>query len=146
MHARKARQFLSGVTGLVAVLGFGLVCAAQDSPQPQPPQQAQDRPILSQDRIGTNPTGQSEAQPLRPADGQRHGLPLETYGVAPGTKFLVALEEDLGTKGTQEKAKFKVRTLEPLEAPAGEMRLIAAAAIGGTRLIDNLALGSPVHG
>jgi pantoate--beta-alanine ligase len=37
-------------------------------------------------------------------------------------------------------------TLEPLEAPAGEMRLIAAAAIGGTRLIDNLALGSPVHG
>lgn len=37
-------------------------------------------------------------------------------------------------------------TLEPLEAPAGEMRLIAAAAIGGTRLIDNLALGSPAHG
>jgi pantoate--beta-alanine ligase len=31
-------------------------------------------------------------------------------------------------------------TLEPLEAPAGEMRLIAAAVIGPTRLIDNLAL------
>ena len=31
-------------------------------------------------------------------------------------------------------------TLEPVEAPAGEMRLIAAAAIGPTRLIDNLAL------
>jgi len=31
-------------------------------------------------------------------------------------------------------------TLEPLEAPAGDMRLIAAAVIGGTRLIDNLAL------
>jgi pantoate--beta-alanine ligase len=30
-------------------------------------------------------------------------------------------------------------TLEPLDAPAGEMRLIAAAVIGGTRLIDNLA-------
>jgi pantoate--beta-alanine ligase len=31
-------------------------------------------------------------------------------------------------------------TLEPLGAPAGEMRLIAAAVIGRTRLIDNLAL------
>jgi pantoate--beta-alanine ligase len=31
-------------------------------------------------------------------------------------------------------------TLEPLEAPVGDMRLIAAAAIGTTRLIDNLAL------
>jgi pantoate--beta-alanine ligase len=31
-------------------------------------------------------------------------------------------------------------TLEPLDAPAGEMRLIAAAVIGSTRLIDNLAV------
>ena len=31
-------------------------------------------------------------------------------------------------------------TLEPLEAPQGEMRLIAAAVIGSTRLIDNLAV------
>jgi pantoate--beta-alanine ligase len=31
-------------------------------------------------------------------------------------------------------------TLEPLDAPAGEMRLIAAAVIGTTRLIDNLAI------
>ena len=31
-------------------------------------------------------------------------------------------------------------TLEPLEAPAGEMRLIAAAVIGATRLIDNFAV------
>jgi len=29
-------------------------------------------------------------------------------------------------------------TLEPLEAPSGEMRLIAAATIGNTRLIDNV--------
>ena len=29
-------------------------------------------------------------------------------------------------------------TLEPLDAPAGEMRLIAAATIGTTRLIDNI--------
>lgn len=31
-------------------------------------------------------------------------------------------------------------TLEPIEAPSGDMRLIAAAVIGATRLIDNLAL------
>lgn len=31
-------------------------------------------------------------------------------------------------------------TLEPLEAPQGEMRLIAAAVIGTTRLIDNIAV------
>ena len=31
-------------------------------------------------------------------------------------------------------------TLEPLEAPAGQMRLIAAAVIGSTRLIDNMAV------
>ena len=37
-------------------------------------------------------------------------------------------------------ALVDARTLEPLDAPAGEMRLIAAAAIGPTRLIDNLPL------
>jgi pantoate--beta-alanine ligase len=31
-------------------------------------------------------------------------------------------------------------TLEPVDAPEGEMRLIAAAVIGATRLIDNLAV------
>jgi pantoate--beta-alanine ligase len=31
-------------------------------------------------------------------------------------------------------------TLEPLAVPAGEMRLIAAATIGATRLIDNVAV------
>jgi phosphotransferase system glucose/maltose/N-acetylglucosamine-specific IIC component len=46
-------------------------------------------------------------------------LPLESYGVAPGTKFLVALEDELNTKGTPENSRFKVRTLEPLEAGSG---------------------------
>jgi hypothetical protein len=53
------------------------------------------------------------------ADGERHGLPLETYAVTPGTKFLVRLEDELGTKATKENDRFKVRTLEPLEAGNG---------------------------
>src|ERR1700688_4505172 len=111
MTARHWRRFSSGVTVLTAALGLGIACAAQEASQDQPPQPSQDRPVISQDHIG-----KAEGSEIKAADGKRHGLPLETYGVAPGTKFLVALEDDLGTKGTPEKAKFKVKTLEPLEA------------------------------
>lgn len=41
-------------------------------------------------------------------------------------------------------ALVNAATLEPLETPLGEMRLIAAAVIGGTRLIDNLPLSNNV--
>ena len=37
-------------------------------------------------------------------------------------------------------ALVDAETLEPIDAPQGEMRLIAAAIIGSTRLIDNLAV------
>ncbi len=117
MQVRKRRHALSAVAALGAVLGSGMVCAAQDSSQDRPPEQSQkapEKPIVSEDHIGP-----AADQSITPADGKRHGLPLESYGVAPGTRFLVALEDDLGTKGTQEKAKFKVRTLEPLEAGEG---------------------------
>lgn len=107
------RALLSGAV-LAVVLGGGTAFPAQEATQNQPPQQSQDRPIVSEDRIG-----KPDDQELKAADGKRHGLPLETYGVAPGTKFLVALEDDLGSKGTPEKAKFKVRTLEPLQAGSG---------------------------
>src|SRR5260370_1266890 len=54
------------------------------------------------------------------ADGRRHAnLPEEAYAVVPGTKFLVRLEEELDTKETREKKRFKVTTLEPLEAGSG---------------------------
>jgi hypothetical protein len=62
--------------------------------------------------------GQSAPEPQQ-ADGRRHGLPPETYAVAPGTKFLVVLEQDLTSRGTEENAKFIVRTVEPLEAGRG---------------------------
>jgi hypothetical protein len=55
----------------------------------------------------------------RVADGQRHGLPLETYAVVPGTRFLVSLEQNLNTKDVRQNQVFHVRTLEPLEAGSG---------------------------
>ncbi|MDP9338274.1 MAG: hypothetical protein M3P45_05335 [Acidobacteriota bacterium] len=71
----------------------------------------------------------STAEP-QPADGRRHGRPAELYAVAPGTKFLVVLEQDLTTKDTQENAKFVVRTVEPLEAGSG-IYLPAGAEVHG---------------
>lgn len=73
--------------------------------------------------------------------------------IVDGTPVRMAL--DTGRKMLVEAAFSRIdyfalvdsATLEPLEAPAGDMRLIAAAAIGGTRLIDNVPLGSPAaHG
>jgi hypothetical protein len=85
------------------IFGAGIARSAQSSAQ-EPAQETSPRP---------------SQQPRQKADGERHGSPLETYAVAPGTKFLVKLEDELGTKGTQENATFKVRTLEPLEAGSG---------------------------
>ena len=64
------------------------------------------------------------------ADGERHGLPLEVYGVAPGTRFLVKLEEEMTTRAARQNQAFRVRTLEPLEAGQG-IYLPAGAVITG---------------
>jgi len=124
-----ARTMRLGAALALGILGAGAGVWAQEGSQGQPPQQSQERPIISQDRIGAgdkadqgdkNVVQAPEDQNARVvADGKRHGQPLETYGVAPGTKFLVALDGDLGTKDTQERARFTVRTLEPLEAGSG---------------------------
>ncbi len=94
---------LFGAACAVALLGLGLAEAtaaqepSQDSPAVAPP-----------------------AGPARPADGRRQAdLPVEAYAVVPGTRFLVRLEEELDTKETREKKRFKVTTLEPLEAGSG---------------------------
>jgi hypothetical protein len=71
---------------------------------------------IRQNRMQDN--GQSAPEPQQ-ADGRRHGLPPQTFAVAPGTKFLVVLEQDLTSKGTEENTKFVVRTVEPLEAGRG---------------------------
>jgi hypothetical protein len=107
MKSLKVRAVLVSTATLALVLGAGTARGGQTTAQ----------------EIAQEPTretsAQSQEQPRQKADGERHGLPLETYAVAPGTKFLVKLEDELGTKGTQENAKFKVRTLEPLEAGSG---------------------------
>ena len=73
-------------------------------------------PVNAQD-VPPQPLPPSAAQK---ADGSRDSnLPLEAYAVAPGTKFLVRLEDELGTRQSQENRKFKVKTLEPLEAGNG---------------------------
>jgi len=73
-----------------------------------------------------NSAGAGEAGPVRApepqrqkADGGAARLPIEAYAVTPGTKFLVKLEDELSTKDTRENTKFKVKTLEPLEAGSG---------------------------
>jgi hypothetical protein len=66
----------------------------------------------------------------RVADGERHGLPFEVYGVAPGTRFLVKLEEEMTTRAARQNQEFGVRTLEPLEAGQG-IYLPAGALITG---------------
>lgn len=108
----------AGITVLALLLAGGTMCTAQEpSREPAPAQDS------------TAPPAPGD-QPRQKADGELHGLPVETYAVAPGTKFLVKLEEDLGTKGTHENAKFKVRTLEPLAAGSG-IYLPAGAEIAG---------------
>jgi pantoate--beta-alanine ligase len=62
---------------------------------------------------------------------------------APVTQSLEQAKARLGDAGFERVdyvALVNAQTLEPLEQAAGTMRLIAAAVIGGTRLIDNLAV------
>jgi hypothetical protein len=103
-----------GALGVILVIGSA--GRAQDRPPVTSRETVgQDRPpVVSRDTMAAGPE-----QPRHQADGERRGLPVETYAVAPGTKFLVRLDEELGTKGTQQNAKFRVKTLEPLEAGSG---------------------------
>jgi hypothetical protein len=73
----------------------------------------------SQDVIGGQEQTTAHNVDQHVADGQRHGLPLETYAVVPGTRFLVRLEQDLNTKEVHQNQSFRVRTLKPLEAGSG---------------------------
>jgi hypothetical protein len=88
-------------------LGTAMPAAGQDQSS-QPPETVQENGA---------PNAQQRAG--RAADGERRGARLEDFAVAPGTKFLVRLEDELSSKETRENQRFKVRTLEPLEAGSG---------------------------
>jgi hypothetical protein len=114
MQRTKLSSVSVGIAILAVTFAPGVACLAQET-APEAPRES---------------TAQAPEQQRQRADGERHGLPLETYAVAPGTKFLVRLDDELGTKGTQTNARFKVKTLEPLEAGSG-IYLPAGAEIRG---------------
>lgn len=91
-------------------------------------------PRLDAQETGSEATPEAQnsnrAYPPQAADGQRHGLPEEVFAVAPGTRFLVGLEQELNTKAVRQNQEFAVRTLEPLEAGQG-IYLPAGAVIRG---------------
>jgi hypothetical protein len=101
MKCKRIEHFAA--TCAVALLGFGLARTAI-AQEPSQDSRAVAPPVAS----------------AHPADGRRQAdLPVEAYAVVPGTRFLVRLEDELDTKETREKKRFKVITLEPLEAGSG---------------------------
>ena len=87
----------------------------------------------------------SEEERARAA-GLHRGLEYAQGAILHGTEIPLVLDTarksliEAGFSRIDYFALVDAGTLEPLDAPAGEMRLIAAAVIGGTRLIDNLAV------
>ena len=129
------RYFGVPCVATLLIVSSGRIALAQeqtpDQSQGQAPDQTQDasqdrvqehRRVLSRDQMSeAAPVPPEAAQPAaHRADGRRHAdLPVEAYAVVPGTKFLVRLDDELDTKETREKKRFKVTTLEPLEAGGG---------------------------
>lgn len=125
----------TAAAAVLLLITAALAPAQESGPQPPPSPPASRPACTPQDFPGDARSGDAakgtshdiaphtnhELPPdARPADGRRaSGVPLETYAVAPGTKFLVRLEKDLGTKGAEQNQTFRVRTLEPLEAGSG---------------------------
>jgi hypothetical protein len=105
MKSRAHHYRFLALIGMAAALVLGTSGRAQNSRDGQDPLEGQQMSAHNVDQ--------------RVADGQRHGLPLETYAVVPGTRFLVSLEQDLNTKEVHQNQAFRVRTLEPLEAGNG---------------------------
>src|SRR5258707_12521853 len=95
---------------------------------------AQEAPVISRDELQTEtPSPRANAHA---ADGERHGLPAETFAVVPGTRFLVRLEGDLNTKEVHKNQAFRVRTLDPLEAGQGNYLPPGAVIVGHISRVD----------
>jgi hypothetical protein len=115
---------------LPAVAALGAACAlviAAGLP-------AQEAPVISRDELQTENSSPRPGE--HSVDGERHGLPAETFAVVPGTRFLVRLESDLNTKEAHKNQPFRVRTLEPLEAGQGNYLPPGAVIAGHVSRVD----------
>jgi hypothetical protein len=102
----------------MTLLALGGLSASFAGGQEAPTSRDDGGPAHSQAGLAQQETVQ--AQLTQPADGSRRsGLPLEAYAVAPGTRVLVRLEEDLNTGEAKEGKRFNARTLEPMAAGSG---------------------------
>jgi len=112
MQNKSATLSLSLLAILAGVAALPGMARAQD------PEQGS---VTSRDVIQPNDetAPANSPYPAQVADGRTHGLPVEALAVAPGTKFLVALETELNTGGLKRNQEFRVRTVEPLEAGHG---------------------------
>ena len=95
LAATTGRRLIAGLAAIGILGGAPMLAQQNDAPAPQ------------QEHV------------THAADGQRHGFPAEAFAVAPGTRFLVQMEDDLNTGETRSRTHFRVRTLEPLEADRG---------------------------
>jgi len=111
---------------LTALAGWTLVTAAQEPPQSAP------EPM---------PPSEQNQPAARAADGRRSAnLSVEAYAVVPGTKFLVRLEDELDTRETRQNSRFKVRTLEPLEAGGGIYLPTGAEIVGHVSRVESAGI------
>jgi hypothetical protein len=112
----------------IIVTMFAAVLVVQAQEPPPPPQES--------------PAPPEQSRPVsRPANGRRSSdLPVEAYAVVPGTKFLVRLEDELDTRETRENRKFKVRTLEPLEAGSGIYLPSGAVIVGHVSRVESAGI------
>lgn len=165
MKREFARRVALGAL-IAAAFGSSVFDAAVASAQdPQQQQTTQDeRPVISRDRVPAPSDDPSQAQdqtqpqsplapdevtpppapmqPLtKPANGRRSSqLPVEAYAVVPGTKFLVRLEDELNTEGTRRNSRFKVRTLDPLEAGSGIYLPAGAEIVGHVSRVESAGI------
>ena len=153
-------SIIAALVGVFCFLGLAGSAKAQQDPAPATDDQ---RPVVSRDRIpvqGDDPNqsqeqGQAEqpaqnedavpappAHPLtKPANGRRSAqLPVEAYAVVPGTRFLVKLEDELNTETSRRNNRFKMRTLEPLEAGSGIYLPAGAEIIGHISRVESAGI------
>ena len=115
MHRRAKRFLYPSIVGVAAGFWITMSFVGAQEPGSEATMEAQDS---------------GRPYPPRVVDGQRRGLPVEVFAVAPGTRFLVGLEHELNTGAIRRNQVFAVRTLEPLEAGQG-FYLPAGARIEG---------------